>query len=83
VLCDLAVKAGVPVDVRDSSNRTYYNDDVYLPPAVVRDWAGMPKVIELDFVNEDGDDDTAEIAALNDGYGYDFSQLAQLIEDQL
>ena len=83
VLCDLAEKAGVVAVHLPIGNHAYfYGDDEggtdTVLPQVVEDWAGLDG--ENPWVKHDGKSDA--IAELNDK-GATFSQLADLIEEQL
>jgi hypothetical protein len=83
VLCQLAVKAGVPVEVQGETALSY-DGGLYSLPLSVADWAGL-----------DGDTSPIvpfagveyELASLNDGfYGsapMTFEQIADLIEEHL
>lgn len=48
VLCELAIRAGVPVKkVEDAHGVTYYDGSAGTPPASVRNWAGLGTSILL------------------------------------
>jgi hypothetical protein len=87
VLCDLAVKADVPLTVLDEGiSRSYDNYNGLLPQAV-RDWAGFTEDSAIDTgegefrvhvgISEAGD--PIDLAELNDG-GDSFDKIAELIE---
>lgn len=88
VLCDLAVKSGLPVVVReafDGSGHTTYDGLGDLVPPSIQEWAGLPDsnpTIEVG-PDPDGWDDEDELAQLNDDRGYSFARIADLIEAQL
>lgn len=84
VLCDLAVKAGVPVEVTDAAGeKTAYDDNEDTLPESVRLWAGLgsdnPRVVRFEGGEDEYEDTLAEI---NDR-GTTFEEIADLIEDQL
>lgn len=78
VLCDLAVKAGVPVKVRDEGGRITYNHRQGLLPVIVSDWAGLPD----DNPHVDLAGELVGLTELNDK-GRRFTTIAKLIEEQL
>lgn len=64
------------------------HSEVGTPPRGVLEWAGiesdvvsLPKVIEIDEVDEVTEYDS--LVSLNDEAGYDFNQIADVIEQQL
>ncbi len=92
VLCDLAIKAGVPginvTESGDGSGSMSYGyglarSVVTLPP-VVAAWAGVdegdPQVYVEDATEEDA---FPTLSFLNDERGYNFNQIADAIEAQL
>lgn len=76
VLCDLAVKAGVKVEVekRDGGVFYYDKDGSYLPDSVM-DWAGL----------DTGNPQTpaGSCAHMNDGRGMSFAEIADVIDTHL
>lgn len=88
VLCDLAVKAGVPVRVStiecgcsdaDCCPGVAYDSADSYPPIQVQNWAGMST---MDPVVKDSEGEIRTLSALNDE-GRTFEEIAQFIEDQL
>lgn len=88
VLCDLAVKAGLPLNTSstDLGAIEYNGHGAYLPDPVA-EWAGIGHNPEVTY--QDG---TVTLAYLNDGSvdpvagelpDHDFGQIADLIEAQL
>jgi hypothetical protein len=79
VLCELAVKAGVPVLVSFDKGFgcTAYDDATEMPPKSVADWAGTDRSPKVQHGVE-----YAELSALNDR-GHSFNMIADLIEAQL
>jgi hypothetical protein len=88
VLCDQAVRKGIidpPVFNKQELIFYYGSNSGTLPDKVVK-WAGLGEFEEnpsVEYVNEDGDTEIASLAQLNDEDGLTFSQIADLIEDQL
>lgn len=94
VLCDLAVKAGVEVSVAKAeySENTIYGGLMSTLPRPVREWAGMVSdsgnlvdVIEIAEYENDEEIDVEyayTLIDLNDGAGYTFEQIADVIEEQ-
>jgi hypothetical protein len=88
VLCDIAHKAGVveytPASeqvAQDPGEETFdrYGDETGCLPLEVREWAGIDNSIP--WVRVPGN--KISLAGLNDGQGYDFDLIADLIEGQL
>lgn len=87
VLCDIAVKDGViaaPIKLEggygDPDHYGYGSgEETGELPGEVADWAGLDSYNPL--VRED--ESLASLADWNDDYGYDFKQIAQLIEENL
>lgn len=91
VLCEIAVEDGVVV----KSEGLYYSptdssdqSDTELPLAV-QNWAGfnyLPQSAHSNpyvIVDLNADTEERHLSELNDDYGYDFSRLADVIEEQL
>ena len=93
VLCDLAVKQGVEVSVTKAeyTSAYIYGGCMSTLPRSVREWAGMDDsgslvdVIEVAEYEHDEEVDVEyaySLIDLNDGAGYNFSQIADVIEEQ-
>jgi hypothetical protein len=87
VLCDIAVQDGViaaPVKQSNTFDLVHYGygraEDTGELPTEVADWAGLDSYNPL--VRED-DESLASLVDWNDDYGYNFHQIAKLIEDNL
>jgi hypothetical protein len=90
VLCDLAIEAGVQMDVGSYNGLVTYNGQQGVLPQVVMDWAGLPGP-DPD-VNLDPDDTLVmeellvegecALSAINDS-GCDFAFIADRIERDL
>lgn len=94
VLCDLAVKAGVDVEVRehDFINGLSYNGGTSLLPNVVEEWAELPDravglIVEIDgqalslpMLNDGNRDGTETFIKVDP---YTFEQIADVIEANL
>jgi len=78
VLCDLAIKDGVPVDTVSFREITMFDDSSSVLPKSVQKWAGIsnknPSVIDDGVINT--------LAGLNDA-GLEFYKIADIIEEQL
>jgi hypothetical protein len=74
VLCELAVKDGVPVQVVNSKRQRYYDSAGSVLPPVVREWAGLDR---LDPAAGD-----IALSSLNDN-GWGFNEIANRIEAYL
>jgi hypothetical protein len=53
VLCDIAIKQGVEIEVRDQETShdgtvTWYDGSFQMPPSKVDNWASIPTTIEID-----------------------------------
>lgn len=94
VLCDLAVKAGVEVEVVDSMGTVQYDGQISVTPDSVAQWAGLPDVnptVITGWEVPEGEGRTMafSLAEMNDGsemYHYPahtFEQIAQAIEENL
>jgi hypothetical protein len=93
VLCDLAVRAGVDIDVNQSdyAGRVRYEGEISILPYKVMEWAGLydpnPQILPLQ--NRHGNVMTWSLAELNDGSEsnniapYTFEQIAAVIEEKL
>jgi hypothetical protein len=89
VLCDLAIKDGVPVSLDsgkayDETVYVMYEDAVGELPDVVARWAGLiePTGEAISDPTVDDHGNPRRISALNDG-GRTFPRIADLIEEQL
>ena len=74
VLCELAIKHGVHLEVNREQDNITYDDRLGLLPSSVLEWA--------DIVSTDGDVHlgAGEYASeLNDNLGYSFQEIAQII----
>jgi hypothetical protein len=80
VLCDLAVRARVVVDVRVRDDVVLYDGQLNYLPASVQEWAGLGGHGSNPHVRYYGSLRT--LGTLNDT-GVDFNQIAQLIEEYL
>lgn len=83
VLCDIAVQNNVTSapDYSDEDGCMVFDREMdFLPPSIA-DWAGIDQDPEVDNPFEEFDSRT-KIAQLNDSYGWSFSDLANIIEDQ-
>lgn len=85
VLCDLAVKAGLPLTVTEDDSltnaaleRSYDGQTAALPHSVM-EWAGLDDIFPVVFIEQG---DAADLAALNDN-GKTFPEIADLIEASL
>lgn len=91
VLCDLAIKDGVEVEYveRETSIRcgVYDSYPSWLPRSV-QDWAGLTSDTGkfdgyISYVGDDGKEEVADtLMALNDGAEYNFSEIADVIEER-
>lgn len=91
VLCDLYAKeTGMEWFTQNNEHFTMHGNDGVLP-LEVRRWADLPhehgKYVEV-MTNEDGETDppypaSPSLTELNDRWGYDFKQIAEVIEEQL
>jgi hypothetical protein len=78
VLCELAIKAGVDIEVREISETKIYGGYSGTIPNAVRDWADITPLGSL--IKSVGE--YTNLASLNDNAGYNFNQIAQVIEEQ-
>lgn len=94
VLCDLAVKAGVDVQVVQSMNNLAYDGQISVTPDSVAQWAGLPDqnptvIVGWEVPDGEGHTVSFSLAEMNDGsqtYNYPahtFEQIAQAIEENL
>lgn len=95
VLCDLAVKDGLAVDVRkDDECWWYYDDQTGVLPFSVAEWAGLndpDQDYENPMVPAGEAGDLVGLAGLNDGHfhlegdrePWTFQQIADVIEEHL
>jgi len=74
VLCDLAVKSGVPVRVKMSSDNYQYEGHGELLPLSVMKWSGVKTNV--------GDINDSDLTSKNDS-GMTFSEIADLIEQNV
>ncbi len=82
VLCDLAVKNGVEVEVtHDQCAFVRYDGDTALPPPSVNKWAGVRA--QTLRVRTDGTPSRISLTYANDARALSFNQIADLIEAQL
>lgn len=89
VLCDLAVKAGLPVTVTEPpavieipGPWEYDGAEDYLPESVWR-WAGLSSynpVVRAEGIEGIAGPSQESLALLNDDYGWDFAQIADAID---
>lgn len=75
VLCEEAIKAGVPLDRKVTGEVVYYDKDAHTLPMAVREWAGLPGP------NPSLGDITA--AEWNDVHGASFTKIADLIDEHM
>lgn len=77
VLCELAIRAGVPVKkVEDGYGVTYYDGSAGTPPASVRNWAGLGTSILLSLPGIG----MRHAFELNDTYKMPFPQIADAVD---
>jgi hypothetical protein len=82
VLCDLHSKdMGIAWKGGYNGAKAYYMGEDALLPTAVQEWAGLPDNTGAN-MRIDGTEAAREITALNDD-GYTFTQLSELIEEQL
>jgi hypothetical protein len=84
VLCDLAVKAGVDVDVRSHPDGyTFFDNSSGALPMAVKKWAGLgsrnPHAL---YTDGEGDKMESDLIELNDS-GVGFGRIADAIESSL
>ena len=85
VLCELALEAGVELELYRSEygTRFYDREDNFLPDAV-REWAGLeahdPEVTRT---RDDQTPSTTSLSFLNDEVTLSFERIADLVEEQL
>jgi hypothetical protein len=79
VACDLAVKAGLPIDVHNEYAVASYNENTGTLPNIVRRWLGLTTDTGGYWDKAIG---SGSLAALNDDRGYDFEQIADVIEQE-
>lgn len=79
VLCDLAVLVGAAEEEEVMGVVQYDENSEVLPPGVMR-WAGLSADDPCVFSNPE--EMSESLATLNDG-GYSFTQIADLIDEQL
>ena len=72
VLCEVAIKEGLSMEVRPRSEFTCFNDEDANLPAEVLDWAGMESALG-------SYSDGRPLVVLNDE-GHPFEQIANVIE---
>jgi hypothetical protein len=81
VLCEVAVKEGLPIEVRKSMyDTTFYNDEGFVLPDSVREWAGLDHYNPEVPWSENGE--PFSLGGLNDA-GKNFEFIAALIESNL
>lgn len=86
VLCEVAVKAGLEVNVWDDGRNKMYDGQVAFLPISVTNWAGvdqlgrLPKSVPLPL---EGSRPTNSLPVLNDSGSFSFAQIADIIEEQL
>lgn len=94
VLCDVAVKQGVipePTFDEDDGTHDFGDMDFNYPPEAVLEWAGlgtdvMDPVVPREAVGIDVeiiDIPSIGLSDLNDAYGFNFNQIADVIEQNL
>lgn len=94
VLCDLATKELKNLSVTEEDDIASYNTRVYqyggkqgevsLLPFEVMEWAGLDTSDpQVKIKTEKGEEYFEDLTRINDDYGYNFNQLADLIEAQL
>lgn len=90
VLCDVAVKAGVPVEVRVQDDRVTYDGEPDFLPESVREWAGLDDANpRVRYMASNGLGNPVEmvetLSSVNDDYENDgtFGCIPDLIEAQL
>jgi hypothetical protein len=85
VLCEVALEAGVELDLFRSEYGTRYYDreDNFLPTRLL-EWAGLGAVDpEVTRTRVDGTEVTSSLSFLNDEVRLSFEQIAELVEAQL
>lgn len=88
VLCDLAVKNGVEVSVKQAASDTYYDGGGSFPPPKVVEWAGLSESNPLVNVvrEKPGTEDTYmtenRLSDLNDEEKASFEEIAGYIESK-
>ena len=78
VACDLAVKAGLPVELRESCGMVTYNGEKSGLPPIVRAWLGLS---EVDGYMEGFACGCYSLAYMND-HGGSFTEIADAIEEE-
>lgn len=77
VLCELAIRAGVPLNVtKDAYGVTYYDGSAGTPPVSVRKWAGLGSSILLSLPRLG----MRPAFELNDTYKMPFAEIADAID---
>jgi hypothetical protein len=71
VLCEVAIKSGLPLVKDDSENIVGYNNREAMPPNEVLIWASLE------------DKDACDLADMNDNEGWPFERIASFIEEKL
>lgn len=93
VLCEIYVEENGPIktagptkedDLRGPRKGVPFGDDYKVLPAEVKEWAGIKEfdggVVKVEM---EGQNSSTYLPVLNDHYGFDFKQIADVIEEQL
>lgn len=81
VLCELALRAGVPLRVESHGDRLTYDGEINYVPEAVMSWAGLAS--HDPSVADDATDDGLTLSDVNDRLDSTFYQIADVIEAQL
>jgi hypothetical protein len=85
VLCSIANKHGVITRVDDGSGYITYDESWSLPPVEILSWAGLnetdPNVYAVN--PETGNRMLVNLSTVNDTFNLSFSEIADLIDEQL
>lgn len=94
VLCEVAISAGLDIQVKNTGGTRFFDDAELMPPESVNDWAGFATDSDYQVPIPDGFDpeegsvfenfegqSAVELAALNDAHAYTFDQIAEQIEN--
>lgn len=90
VLCDLAIKDGVDVKVKNLGDCSVFDGEGMFLPSSVVEWAGLPRSdhagelkLPISYIGLYDRQRIAEnLTHLNDGAKYSFNQIADVIKDQ-
>lgn len=88
VLCEVARKDGLDLNVGSYDDYLTYDGEESIPPHVVKEWVGLAHwdvVVPTEELTEpwdyDGETTTVGLTELNDSHGWSFKSIADAIED--